>query len=201
MISTNSESTQNLQRARCQRGFTLIELLLVVTIIGILVTISNLGWGILMSQRLSSTAAELLVDLQAVRLNALTQSSETTSRGYGLRFETAGSYKVFEFIDSGATDFKYEGVGEEKRTFDKELPDSISVTIGAAASPINMVSGVDQKVLIYDKRGMVRDHTWSAAANRTYVLKHSRVAQARCVVISRVRIREGLWNGASCAEL
>lgn len=196
-----SKNLKNAKALEDQRGFTLIEVLTVVAIIGILISIASVGWDILRRQNLSSATTELLADLQAVRLNAMTQSTGSNSRGFGLRFLTNGSYKVFEFVDNGTTAFTYQGTSEESGGYSNVLPDNITVSIGASGSPINLNSGVDEEVLLYDKRGITRTYNWSSFGSRTYVLHHSNLAQAKCIAISTVRIREGRWDGSDCIEL
>jgi len=183
-----------------QNGFTLIELMIVIALMGIMFSLASLGFDLLHRQRLSSAAVELLADLQTVRMSALTKSSDSASRGFGLRFldDSYNSYRTFEFTDNGegtpgnADNYVYDE-GEEVVDFEKTLGAGVVVHIGASGEPF----GLD-KTLLYDKRGMVRDSTWSSVAGRTYVLTHPSVSQARCVTVSLARIRGGIWNGTSC---
>lgn len=184
-----------------EKGFTLVELLIVVALMGIMISLASLGFDVLHRQRLSSAAVELLADLQTVRMNALTKRSNPASRGFGLRFldDSYNAYRTFEFIDDGAgtpadaDNYEYND-GEEVVDFEKELGAGVEVKIGASGDdPFGR-----EKALLYDKRGMVRNSTWSSVAGRTYVLTHPNVANAKCVTVSRVRIRGGSWNGTSC---
>ncbi len=174
-------------------GFTLIELMIVVALVGIIMSFAVLGFDILQRQSLASATTGFLADLQTVRMNALTKSSAPDSRGFGLRFLTNDSYRIFEFVDNGANNFIYETDDTEKVDYEKTLSSGITVTLQAAGTPV----GLDN-ALLYDKRGMVRSNTWSSVTNRTYVLRHPKVAGAKCVTVSMVRIRGGNWNGTDC---
>lgn len=183
---------------RNQKGVTLVELLIVITIAGVLAAIASLGLDGWHRSRLVAATGGLLADLQTTRMSAMTESSDLASRGYGLRFLTDGSYKVFEFVDKGTTpyvDFNYEDTTEETGGYEKVLGSGLSIKLGASGDP----TGTSNAIL-YDKRGMSRTNNWSSVSNRTYVVRHSSLDRARCVAISQVRIREGVWNAAASPQ-
>jgi prepilin-type N-terminal cleavage/methylation domain-containing protein len=175
-----------------QDGVTLVELVVVIAIVGVLVSIASLGLNVWHKSRLGAATAELLADMQTVRMNALTESSNLATRGFGLRFMTDDSYKIFEFVDSGATDFNYEGVSEEVGGYEKTLGAGLTVTLGASGDPTGTT-----KAVLYDKRGLGRSFNWSTVSGNTYVLRHPNVDRARCITFSAVRIREGVWNDST----
>ena len=176
---------------KSESGFSLIEVLIVIALIGIVAAIATMNSDFVQRHQLTAASRGLYSDLQKIRQDALTRGSVANSRGFGIRFASNTSYSTFEFNDADG-DFTYDGTGEESGAAQKTLS-SVAVTIGDAGDPTN-------NVLIYDKRGMTRAVNWSSAGGRTYVLRATRVSQARCVSVSTVRIREGVWNGASCSE-
>lgn len=177
---------------KSERGFSLMEMLIVIALIGTVASILIMNSGFVQRQQLTAASRGLYSDLQKIRQDALTRGSVANSRGFGIRFASNASYSIFEFNDADG-DFTYDGAGEESGAVQKTLS-SVTITIGAAGDPTN-------NILIYDKRGMTRTVNWSSAGGRTYVLRATGgVSQARCVSVSTVRIREGVWNGASCSE-
>lgn len=182
-----------------QNGVTLLELLVVLAIVAVMVSIGSVGLDGWKKRRLMTATSDLLADLQFVRMSALTESSDDPdARGFGLRFLANNQYKVFEFIDSGTTDFTYQGDAEESDRYEKNLSGGITVESGTATPLIDLNSGVDEAVLLYDKKGMRRSYNWSSVAGRTYVLRHPGVDTVRCVTVAQVRIREGVWDGSAC---
>ncbi len=184
---------------RQESGVTLIELLIVIAILGVLAALATVGFGLSKQQRLATVTKEFHSDLQKARLDAMTQSSSTETRGYGLLFPADGSYRIFEFVDSGAsgfTDFVYDGAAEEVDATEKETTSTINITIGASGTPTGAANA-----LIFDKRGFVRSKNWGMVSSRIYVLAMQGVADRRCVSLSRTRIREGSWDGSNCNEI
>lgn len=177
-----------------EKGFSLTELLIVVAIMSIVASIAIWGSSSIKNYRLTSASKQLYGDLQKIRVDAMTKSNPSlaNSRGFGIRFSSNTAYTTFEFND-GDTDFTYDGTGEESNTKQFTLPNGVTVTVGDAASPTG-----NTNIRIYDKKGMMRTDSWSSATGITYVLRLTGVSQVRCVSISTVRIREGVWDGANC---
>lgn len=204
MFELNQKKQSRVRTRSAQAGFSIVELLVVIVLLAVLATIGTMsldGWH---KSRLASASAELLADLQTVRMNALTTSSPppAQSRGFGLRFLSNTSYTVFEFIGDG--DVLYEGLTEENNGRQKIVPNGITIESGTSGTPlINLNGGIDESVLIYDKRGIGRKYNWSSVSARTFVVRHAKLDQARCVSVSSVRIREGMWDDATseCREL
>ena len=172
-------------------GFSLIELLVAMAIFAIAVSLASMGWSSAKSASLTAVARQLHSDLQGIRADAMTRSSVPNSRGFGIRFTSGNAYELFEFNDTN-TDYTWNNVGEESGVGKQTLPSSVSVTIGSTG---NLATG---DIRLYDRHGLAHRGNWSSASEVTYVLNDSGVAQARCVVIDEVRIREGVWSGTSC---
>lgn len=181
-----------------QRGFTLVELIVVVAIFAALVTIVvAMTTSNLQKHRLSGSSRELLADFQRARMDALTTSSPgATTRGFGIRFSSPNTYFLFEFNDANGN-FNYDDDSEEFEGEEKTLAPSVTVQRLSGGALVNP-SGADDDIILYDKRGMLRDVDWSTVAGATFVLQVPGVTPSRCVVISPVRIREGVWDGAEC---
>jgi prepilin-type N-terminal cleavage/methylation domain-containing protein len=194
-------------------GVTVIELLVAVSIVGIMSVMAVAGVGFIQAQRLNDASRQLLGDFQRIRQKAMTQSNPSVAggttklnRGFGIRFVSNTSYVTFEFIDSGATPFTYEVAEEYEETGkfvagariaptpNAAFPASITVTNGAAGNPTG-------NVVLYDKRGMIRSSDWTIPAQSlTYVLRLPSGSTApKCILVDPIRIREGTWNGATCA--
>lgn len=182
-------------KGEAERGFSLVELLTVVALIGIVITIAALSSDFIKSHRLTAASRQMLGDFQKARQDAMTRRTDsvtiTNSKGFGIRFSSNTAYSQFEFNDTNDnyTLDTAEDAEPQQRTFSS----GVTVTRNdATTSPAG-------DILIYDKRGLLRDGAWTPiTAFRVYVLTLSGVPQARCVRIDPVRIREGTWNGATC---
>lgn len=186
------------RRGGGQAGFTLIELLIAIALISILAAVANIGYEPYYSQQLTSARGQLFADLQRCRVEAMTRSTGDNTRGFGVRFTDDRTYRVFEFDDylpdnpapDPDGDFTWTDASEEKAPRSQQLSELITVTRGDAGSIVN-------DVRLFDRRGLSRQATWGIAGI-TYVLRHRKVALARCVTVSEVQIREGNWDGSAC---
>lgn len=183
-------------KGETERGFSLVELLTVVALIGIVITIAALSSDFIRSHRLTAASRQMLGDFQKVRQDAMTRRTEsvtiTNSKGFGILFSSNSAYSQFEFND--ANDNYTFDTGENAEPQQRTFSSGVRVERSDETDPTG-------DVYIYDKRGILRDNTWTPVTGTptlTYVLKYSGVSQARCIRIEPVRIREGTWDGATC---
>jgi prepilin-type N-terminal cleavage/methylation domain-containing protein len=190
---------------RNTHGFSLIELFVVLILFGIMAAISALGYDYVQGHQLKAASQRLFGDLQKVRQDAMTQRTQPdpatgipNSLGFGIRFSPdtglnqADQYILFEFNDIDS-DFTYDGVAEELLPVTTmTLPDSVTAKDTAGM----LMDATD--VHIYDALGMIRTANWSSVAGTTIVLDRSGIPEERCIVVSTVRIREGVWDGNDC---
>lgn len=176
------------------RGVTLIELLVVIALIAIVTAIASLNSDFIKTNRVSAATRTLLADLQTTRLDAMTKGTAANSRGYGIVFDSGSGYTLFEFNDVN-TDYAYAGAGEQAGARSRTLSNGVTVTTQAGTSPAG-------DVLIYDRRGLVRNNTWATlATNRIYLLTMPGASQTKCIQIEATRIREGIWSGGACSVM
>ncbi|MBI5874444.1 MAG: prepilin-type N-terminal cleavage/methylation domain-containing protein [Deltaproteobacteria bacterium] len=189
--------------SNASKGFSLIEMLLVIAIIMIIAAIATTGSGSYRSRQLRAASMQLYGDLQKTRVDAMTKSTANRgSRGFGIRLNSSSSYAIFEFQDDpnntgvvagSDNNFHDDGGAEEALVKSTTLPDGVTVTVGAVCS------GCDANVLIFNKQGLAKGTTW-AGGGRTFIVQLSGIADARCLVLADVRIREGIWNGSKCTK-
>lgn len=185
-----------------RRGMTFIEVVVVIVIVGIMTLIAVEGVSSYQIQEVRAASKQLLGSLQRVRFNAMTKRSPAliASRGFGLQLVGIPAsyigYRHFEFNDCN-NDFTYSTIGcaggpeESAPVNGLTFPRAVSVTVDR--NPPG-----DDDIIMYDELGVARSTAW-AMGGRTYILTHnnSDITQ-RCVAVSTVRIREGVWNGATC---
>lgn len=196
------------------RGITLIETLVAVSVVGIMVVLATTGLGYIQAQRVTVASRDFLGDLQRLRQKAMTQSlplngSIQLNRGFGIRILSPTSYVTFEFIDTGATLFKYDNSNEEYEETGKVdgggnriPPDTIRSMQGDVTATLGDTGNPTGDMILFDKNGLPRGANWSIAPVKVYVLRSpSASTQPRCVQVDQVRVREGTWTGASCVVL
>lgn len=179
-------------KVKTERGFSLVELLTVVALIGIVIAIAALSSDFIKAHRLTAASRQMLADFQKARQDAMTRRTEsiTNSKGFGITFTSSSAYNQFEFNDANDNYAFDSGEGAEPQQ--RTLSSGLTVKLDDGTDPTG-------NVLIYDKRGILRDNAWAPVTTaQTYVLTYSGVSQGRCIRIEPVRVREGTWNGATC---
>ena len=105
------------------KGITLIELVIVLVIVSIVIVMAAVSPGFVSTERANKVSRELLGDLQNLRHSAMTQGPDGSApelRGFGVRFESEHSYRLFRFNDS---DFNFSTMVRQKRLpFPEKLP-------------------------------------------------------------------------------
>ena len=172
-----------------ERGMSLIELLTVIVIIAIMTGFVSVSKDLIRRERVASITRELYADLQRVRLDSMTKDSQ----GFGVRFESAGSYTIFQFNDCNGDD-NYDpntcagGTREEIPLMTKTMPSSVEL------KKTNPFTECDNKVLIFDRFGVPRGDTWGLGLMTIVVKNEPDSGLIKCVSVSTNRIREGLWG-------
>ncbi|MBI3752538.1 MAG: prepilin-type N-terminal cleavage/methylation domain-containing protein [Deltaproteobacteria bacterium] len=178
---------------KSEKGFSMIEMLLVIAIIMIIAAIAATGSGSYQGRWLRAASQQLYGDLQKTRIDAMTKSIAANSRGWGIQFDSSSQYTIFEFNDTNGN-FDYDS-GEAANARQVTLQTGITVTKQASGDPSGRTN-----VLMFSRQGLSKNYKWSSVGNRTYVLRYSGIADARCLVLDDVRIREGAWNGSECTK-
>jgi prepilin-type N-terminal cleavage/methylation domain-containing protein len=187
------------------RGVTLIELVTVLVIITIVITIAAVSPGFISAERIKSTSRELLGDLQYLRQSAMTQGPDNTVtalRGFGVRFESANSYRLFRFND-GNSNFMYDDTSEEAALAGESaprkraIPEQLKLRIKAG----NRLEDLRDKVIIFDHHGIPREKQMGFQLI-SIVIENPDLGDApkKCVSVSFNRIREGMWDDQDCLE-
>jgi hypothetical protein len=135
----------------------------------------------------------------------MTQGTDTgvpQLRGFGIRFESAHSYRLFRFNDSNMNSL-YDGVSEEASLSEDGaisetmIPQPIELRIKSRGTLIEP----EDDVLIFDHLGIPRQVNFGFS-QLSVVIQNPNVIdnQKKCISISFNRIREGIWDGSNCQE-
>lgn len=176
-----------------EAGFTLVELLTVVAIIGIMSGIIAINMMAEVKKSVVKEATtQLYSDLKKCRVDAMTNGGNAATRGFGLSFNNATSYTLFRFDDANNnyTLDSGESINPNGGTLQVvTVPNEVQVSID---------SGTLTAPLLFDRRGWLRDASWSPVSGGTFILQRAGTDQRRCVVLSTSQIRQGVWNGTAC---
>lgn len=182
-----------MDRFSSTRGVTLLELIIVMAILAILVTLSSLGTDLIQRERVRSATRELLADLQRLRIDAMTRDA----RGAGIRFESSGSYVLFQFNDCNQDgNYDHDTCGgdgrEEANAIVRTMPKSVILR------KTNLVDNINGEVCIFDRFGTPRQKTGGFGI-MTIIVRNERDPKiVRCVKLSVNRVIEGRWTGTKC---
>ncbi len=171
------------------QGFTLVEVVVVIVILSVLSGIASLVADLIRKERVASVTRMLYADMQKARLDAMTRDAA----GYGLRFESSGSYSVFTFNDCN-NDFNYDSdtcdgnSREEANVITRPVPDPVVL------KKTNPFTDFDNDILLFDRFGVPRRETWGLGM-MTIIVKNGVDGEGiKCVSVSANRIREGIWS-------
>jgi prepilin-type N-terminal cleavage/methylation domain-containing protein len=174
-------------------GFTFLELMVVICIAGILSAFAYSGKDLIRREQVSSATRELLADIQIARMNAITQAG----KGYGIRFESATTYVLFQFNDCN-NDYNYDANACDGGSREEANPIRKTISSSVVLSKSNTVKYLDNNLVIFDTFGRPRQENWGMGM-MTILIRHRQDAGIiRCISISMNRIRESIWNGSSC---
>lgn len=176
-----------------EAGFTLVELLTVVAIIGVMSGIIGMNMMAEVKKSVVKEATtQLYSDLKKCRVDAMTRMSNTSnSRGFGFQFSNATTYQTFEFNDITTPAYSFNAATEKLNPVTVTLPNNVQVSINSATLTLT-------DPLFFDRRGWLRDESWSTVSGGTFILQRAGTDQRRCVVLSTSQIRQGVWNGTAC---
>ncbi len=170
------------------RGFTLMEILVVIGLMVLLSGFVSLSADIIRKERISAAARELVADLHAARMNAMTRDGG----GFGIRFESAGSYSMFTFSDCN-NDSSYDrdtcpgNSREEKNVMMKAMNKSVVLKKNNPGTNFN------NYIVMFDRNGVPRRENGSLGMTTIVVKSDDNDEDIKCVTISLNRIRGGVW--------
>ncbi len=197
--------------AKTERGFSLVELMVVIAIIAALAAVASLSMDFVRKERVTSKTKEILADLQQARVDALsigpTEATGTIPfmRGSGIRLVSSASYVIFKFNDCNQ-DSAYEVDGctgparEEAEARTISMPLSLELKRLDGTTLVDPADVTADDIRIFDRFGMLRTNLWNTSPDFTLVVKHKNAEFAKCIIVTTNRIREGRWNGSSCAS-
>jgi prepilin-type N-terminal cleavage/methylation domain-containing protein len=172
-------------------GFTLLELLLAISIIGVLTGLVALNMqGDIKKSRLKEATTQFYSDLKKCRVDAMTKPSGAATRGFGFNIVNATTYQIFEFNDVTRPSYTYTAASETLNPVTVTVPNGVQV---------RRQSGTLTDPFLFDRRGWLRGADWSTVSGGTYILELTG-AIPRCIVLSTSQIRQGVWNGTTCAS-
>lgn len=189
---------------RNSKGTTLIELAIVLAIIVVVGALVAVGYGFLSADRVKSTSRELFGDLQWIKHSAVMQGPDATVpqlRGFGIRLESARTYRLFRFNDMNSN-FQYDGAGEEAflhgetSARQKEIPLPLEMQIKSSSKLV----APQNTVLLFDHLGIPRQANLSFQQRTIVIQNQDDNIPKKCISISFNRIREGQWDGSDCQE-
>lgn len=173
-----------------EAGFTLVELLTVVAIIGVMSGIIGMNMMAEVKKSVVKEATtQLYSDLKKSRVDAMTKGGIATTRGFGFSFNNGTSYTLFRFddADNDYTLDSGESINPNGGTLQVvTVPNNVQVSID---------SGTLTDPLIFDRRGWLRDGSWSPVSGGTFILQRAGT-KPRCIVLSTSQIRQGVWDNA-----
>lgn len=179
-----------------EAGFTLVELLTVVAIIGIMSGVIAMN---MMAEVKKSVVKEattrLYSDLKKCRVDAMTNGGNAATRGFGLSFNNATSYTLFRFDDANNN---YTLDSEESinpKDVDAPYDDAPEIVAVPNDVQVSINSGTLTAPLLFDRRGWLRDGSWSPVSGGTFILQREGT-KPRCIVLSTSQIRQGVWDNA-----
>ena len=187
------------------KGITLIELVIVLVIVSIVIVIVAVSPRFVSTERINGVSRELLGDLQNLRHSAMTQGPDGSApelRGFGVRFESEHSYRLFRFNDNDVN-FSYNGPSEEAA-----LPGETAPRKREIPAPVELkikdnkdLVAPEDLVLIFDHHGIPRQRQMGFQL-LSIVIENPDIGDVprKCISISFNRIREGVWDGRDCQE-
>jgi prepilin-type N-terminal cleavage/methylation domain-containing protein len=163
-------------KLRKEQGFSLTELLVVITIMGVLLSIISINFSSWQKKYgIKGQAEEMLADLSSLRLNAIQSKSNYLA-------VLSANPKLMTFRQYSANETVSATTGTQ--TFSKTLKYAISNT------PTGVPSCADIQV---DQRGYT-----GAGWQTIYIQPTGSGAGFDCLVMSPGHINLGQYNGTSC---